>query len=227
MTPPPLDGDDTFAGLSLPVRGCSVHYIPIPVFVFKPPTLSALTAKTRSHPTNATMATKLPMLVVVVATLLMKRGDVGEVTLYNHPEGDELLNTETLDIGPAQRCHSFTRFGHGVTQAKWSDLQENAMIVFYNEFGYKGKYVTAFAGDDYEMSFYGAELVWNISSLMLWESAMYPTRGIVDKTRGAAWTAYYYDYESCNTGESRPNSENGTGAVVGEEGERVAGMIHS
>lgn len=170
------------------------------------------------------MSTKAIVAMIIVATLFARLSNAGKIKLYDYDyRSGELLNKETLDICPAQRCHSYSKFGHSVAVANWTDLQQNALLVFYNGFGCQGRYLQALAGEDGGMDFRGSELEDHIYSVMLWESSIYPTRGIVDKTFPYAWMAYYYESTKSISG----GGDNATSRRDDDEVGEVAPVVSS
>lgn len=115
------------------------------------------------------------LVVAFVSYAVALTAATGVVSL-RHADVMDVLN---FRIDRSQRCYSFSCFFGTVTQINWSNLPALASVTFYQGRQCRGEYVTVPtteslipAGDD---RLYNA-----ISSVMVWQSGMYATGGIVD-----------------------------------------------
>lgn len=141
------------------------------------------------------MPTKRAILALTVASLLFALSVAGKVTLYNKPEGykdtrGSYVGSITVDVGPAQHCYTLTCFGGMIKAADWSDLQTRAFLLFFSEPGCKGERTKVTPGTDDEIGFYRTLMENNVASVMVWESSVYPTRGILDCTSTLDYERY-------------------------------------
>lgn len=104
----------------------------------------------------------------------------GAIRFYNAPKDDEFDGYVRIPNNPpAQRCYSFSCSPDRASFVKWYEVQEEAWLVFFDEVGCKGKYARVF-GPDGKKKLSDLGMDDKVASFMLWESGMYPTRGIVD-----------------------------------------------
>lgn len=132
-----------------------------------------------------TMVAVRPAFALSVSSLLLSRSAAGTVTLYKWPSGLNLtrgvhVDSITVNIGPAQRCYALICVGGMITKAEWSGLQKNSFILFFSEPGCDGVYVKLPAGTDNDIQFYNSIMENNVTSVTVWESSVYPTRGARD-----------------------------------------------
>lgn len=119
------------------------------------------------------------LLLQLLQLLIAPRVSAGDsyIKLYHTYSSDDMIELET---GPAQHCYSLSCFDNLAGLRFGGKLQSVSWVVLYEEEGCRGNYVKArgLKGGKF-MDDHGNE-TYTLSSLMLWESSMYPTRGIVD-----------------------------------------------
>lgn len=115
--------------------------------------------------------------VATAASLLVSLAWAGDLVLYDSSTSVDYYKRFTT--GPAQRCYSFSCFPDLTTAATWTGIQQNALLVFFNESGCRGNHVKA-EGGAATLILKGENFDNSISSAMVWESSIYPTRGLVN-----------------------------------------------
>lgn len=112
-----------------------------------------------------------------------------------------------IEIGPAQRCYSFTFYSNKASLLKWSNMQTHSWLTFFKDEDCKGDYMKAepseakvWPSDDFDN---------DISSFMLWESSIYPTRRIINVC--AEEEAFMVTNHSLPIGLTSSNSSSSSG----------------
>lgn len=99
------------------------------------------------------------------------------IKLYHTYSTNDVLELET---GPAQRCCSFSCFYNLTTLSIWGEFQTVSWLVRYEEKGCRGNFVKASSPDGRKFMDDHGNDIFTMSSLMVWESGMQPTRGVID-----------------------------------------------
>lgn len=122
-------------------------------------------------------AAVLFLALCLLAALISVRG---ELVLFDRPYHRNYHYSVTLQAGPAQRCYTLSCFMNKTTMLEWSGFQEYAWLVFFTEPGCQGRYAKAFGSYSNVWHWYNSNMDNRLASVMVWESSIYPTRGIVD-----------------------------------------------
>lgn len=131
-------------------------------------------------------------LLVLVTQVLATLGALpreGKMKFYGGEDADSDDEWELKTNMPAQRCFSFACERERLTLAKWVEMQEQAWMVFFDDLWCTGKYVRAF-GMEGALLLRDSGMDNKVASFMVWESGVYPTRGIVDlcaATKETSW----------------------------------------
>lgn len=103
----------------------------------------------------------------------------GKVLLYDSSYIEYSPDPVAIYPGPAQRCYSFACYHSMASFITWEDTQEESQIVFYRNPNCTGKAVHM-RGPDGKLSLVGTNMNFRVSSFMILESGVYPTRGFRD-----------------------------------------------
>lgn len=123
------------------------------------------------------MAAIMLRLVLLLALLVTTVSAEGYVTLFGNNDDDCMKRVTT---GPAQRCYAVSCFSDKAWKAKWTEIQTDSWVVFYENADCTGNYNLARGPEGTKILAYQYAPKFSVSSLMIWESGRYPTRGLVD-----------------------------------------------
>lgn len=131
----------------------------------------------RTAVSTTSVANRMILVVLTAVSLLVAPCTAGYVFLYDTGYRED--GFKRYYVGPAQRCYSFSCWSDEVSYVSYQQTQHNTWMIFYEKPGCQGKWVSHF-GHSGSLWFSESEMDNKISSMMVWESGMYPTRGMVD-----------------------------------------------
>lgn len=138
---------------------------------------SKATVLVKMSPNRAHLSSHMIAVILTIASLLFVPTMGGCVYIYNTMHRTD--GFKRYQTGPAQRCYSFSCWNGEVSYITWQRMQETSWIVFYKEPKCTGASVTRWGrGGTLILSDVGMGN--SVSPMMVWESTMYATRGMVD-----------------------------------------------
>lgn len=87
---------------------------------------------------------------------------------------------KAIRTGPAQRCYTIPCFDNKAWKANWKEIQDDVWAVFYEQDSCTGNYSRARSSKGTTAQTNESTGTFNTSSVMIWGSGKYPTRGIVE-----------------------------------------------
>lgn len=124
------------------------------------------------------------VLITLIASMVATLSNAnGKLLLYANDDFDDVDAAITVSIGPAQRCYSLKCEPFKASFAAWTNMQVQSKIAFYTDSLCWGKYVVG-RGSDGFISFEGTDFDKRTSSVMIWESGVFETRGYVSPCAG-------------------------------------------
>lgn len=118
----------------------------------------------------------IPALLAVFATILAV-ASAGKSELFLYDDVPSANPTITgVPMGPAQRCYVITCEDFKPSYVAWNNIQMQSWIVFFKDTKCRGKYVKA-RGPDGSIKLAGTDYDKSVSSVMIWESGVFATRG--------------------------------------------------
>lgn len=124
-------------------------------------------------------AIRLGTIVVVVAMSALAATSYEAPVSLNKGLDEYDGYSRNLYIGPAQLCVSFSAIDYRVRSVTWDHIQAVSRIVFYEKPYCQGKTMVGTGSfGSLRTGDYGMEN--KMKSVMIWESGMYPARGLID-----------------------------------------------
>lgn len=127
-------------------------------------------------------ARSVALVTLALSLLATLTAAGGKLLLFDNADFANAASAATIFTGPAQRCYSFDCHRGSASSIKWEDMQDDSWIVFFENLGCTGKSMKG-QGPDGQLALGGGEMDNRVSSFMIWESGMYPTRGLRDVCR--------------------------------------------
>lgn len=126
-----------------------------------------------------TLTPRLTAILAVVALLWsVLPGDTSAGVLFLRDTNWTSDGAKRIDVGPAQRCYSFSCYSDTASFLKWSDMQTHSWLIFYKDDYCHGDFMKVAPSD--VKTWPNSDFDNAISSFMVWESSIYPTRGLIN-----------------------------------------------